>query len=87
MPRSSAFTLARLPEGGLLVAYQLSAAPNDQRIVRLNSTGELDTTFGTEGEVVFDALTVFELVVEPDGRGFTVVSIARTGLSFRRFWL
>ena len=71
-----AFGIARLSDGKLVLAGRASSAPfltsSDFALVRYNTNGSLDTTFGTGGKVTTDFFGQFDLssslAIQPDNK-------------------
>ena len=72
-------TLARDSDGNILIAGQVSTLSNaDFGVLRLTSTGAVDTSFGNAGLLTVDffgaADNIRDMVVQPDGKILVVGS-------------
>jgi len=86
-------TVLTLPDGKIIVAgYSLAGGTNDFAVVRYNSDGSLDTSFGTAGKTITDIDSSSDdygnaVVVQPSGKivvagtsgsgGFYKIAVAR----------
>jgi uncharacterized delta-60 repeat protein len=88
---ASSPAIALTADGKIIVAFSLyrrgSAVESDFALVRLNSDGSLDTSFGTNGMAIADVAAsdnVKELLVQPDGKillaGYAGTTNSATGV-------
>ena len=87
---SQLFAVAIQPDGKILATIGFgSHFDNGFSLIRYNSDGSLDTTFGNQGVAVIDVLNGrdrgSELIIQPDGKILVGASTAVSHTSGRRF--
>jgi uncharacterized delta-60 repeat protein len=84
------------PDGKIVLGGSVSEPPTprlDGALARFDALGKLDTSFGTDGQMIVDNVTgpepIFSLALQPDGKlvagSFTFISNSKSAFLIERF--